>query len=122
LLVASNENGILCIDPIVLGMDTDSNNVTPGRELVLLQALYTRALASQQESQELCTQNQQLRSLIRGINANINERLDAQTTAFQRIIQRVLIRPARPVAPNVIMPNTLPDAAHAGHYNRHCCS
>jgi Transcriptional activator of glycolytic enzymes len=114
LLIASNENGILCIDPIVLGADAESSNTAHiNRELVLLQALYTRSLASQHENQELRTQNQQLRTLIHDINTNVNDRLDLQTAAFKRILRRALLQPAHPIqqaAPNAILPNAAVDA------------
>lgn len=116
ILVLQDENGSLCIDPISCDADNDGNlpednNANIRRELALLQAVYTRVVALQHENQDVRVQLQQLRTLIREINNNINERLDTQTHAFQRTIRRVLRRPALPLRrPALPLHNAEPNA------------
>lgn len=112
LLVASNHNGALRIDPITHTLPNGSNNEIDGNMAASIinsnNALFSHFMVNQQEVRELRLQQQQYISTLQGFERRLIEIVNAQTNIVNRNIRRLAIQPTRrilPAPPNVPLAN-----------------
>jgi hypothetical protein len=110
LLVATNHNGALRIDPITHTLPIDENNGVDGNMAASIinsiNALFSHFMVNQQEVRDLRLQQQQYISALQAFETRLIEIVNTQTNIVNRNIRRLAIQPARrlPAMPQTLQP------------------